>query len=105
MSGVGEFVRVISAGEVPFGEGRTVEAAGRRIAVFNTKDGWFALDDLCPHAGGSLGEGHVAAGCVACPLHFWEFDLRTGEYTDDPDTGVQPYEVKVEGGEVLGRVG
>lgn len=71
-------VRVCDVGDVPLGEGRAVTVDGRRIAVFNTTTGWYALDDACPHRGGPLADGLVADRCVTCPLHERRFDLETG---------------------------
>jgi nitrite reductase (NADH) small subunit len=71
--------RIGRADDVPLLEGRSVIAAGRRIAVFRTEDGWRAVDGTCPHEGGPLADGIVADRCVTCPLHGWRFDLDSGE--------------------------
>jgi nitrite reductase/ring-hydroxylating ferredoxin subunit len=57
--------------------------AGRRLAVGRTARGFFALDDRCPHAGGSLGEGLVDGESVVCPIHGYAYDVSTGEGLDD----------------------
>lgn len=59
------------------------EIAGRRLAVGRTARGYFALDDRCPHAGGSLGEGDVDGERVLCPIHGYAYDVVTGEGLDD----------------------
>lgn len=59
-------------------EGRAFVVEGRRIAVFRTADGVFAVDDLCTHGDGSLSDGYVEDGEIECPLHAGRFDLRTG---------------------------
>jgi NAD(P)H-dependent nitrite reductase small subunit len=94
------FTPIMRESEVPQGEGRLVVLGVKRLAVFNTEQGFFACDDECPHAGGSLSDGPVANCSVVCPLHFWEFDLRSGEYADDPTTVIQTYETKVIDGRV-----
>lgn len=66
------------AEDVPLLEGRSVAVGDRRIAVFNTAQGFHALDAVCPHRGGPLADGLVADSCVTCPLHGWRFDLRSG---------------------------
>ena len=38
-----------------------------------------AIEDSCSHAGASLATGHRHGFIVACPLHAYRFDLRTGE--------------------------
>lgn len=60
-----------------------VTLAGRRVAVGRSERGYFAVDDDCPHAGGSLAEGHLEKGCVICPIHGYAYDLVTGEGLDD----------------------
>lgn len=38
-----------------------------------------AIEDACNHAGASLTEGwREGDDCVACPMHGYVFDLRTG---------------------------
>ena len=68
--------------DVPMLEGRSVELDGRRIAVFRTPDGFRAIDNACPHAGGPLADGIVADRCVTCPLHGLRFDLDSGVSVD-----------------------
>src|SRR5450432_623146 len=66
--------------QIPAGEGRNFEVAGRRVTVFHTRDGRaFATQPDCPHRGGPLADGLVGDGTVVCPLHEWRFDLVTGE--------------------------
>jgi nitrite reductase (NADH) small subunit len=55
----------------------------RRLVVGRTARGFFALDDACPHAGGSLSEGMLDAGAVVCPIHGYAYDVTTGEGLDD----------------------
>lgn len=57
--------------------------AGRLLAVGRTASGYFALDGICPHAGGSLGEGDVEKECVICPVHGFAYDVRSGLGLDD----------------------
>lgn len=64
--------------DIPFGEGRRVIVEGRRIGIFNTPSGFFAIDNDCPHEGGPLSDGIVADACVTCPLHGRRVDLATG---------------------------
>ncbi len=96
-----EFVRVASVAEVPPGMVRQVEVRGRRIALANVNGEFFALDDTCPHRGGPLGMGFLEGMRLECPLHAWQFDLRTGEFAGDPAVRVPTYQVRIEGGDVL----
>jgi nitrite reductase (NADH) small subunit len=60
------------------------------IAVFRAADdSVFALIDRCPHRAGPLSEGIVQGCAVACPLHGWVIDLRSGR-AEEPDEGHVP---------------
>jgi nitrite reductase (NADH) small subunit len=86
-----------SVDDVPLGEGRALTLDGRRIALFHTVAGWFAIDDTCPHARGPLSDG-IAADCsVICPLHERRFDLATGEPLGHSGPSVEVYAVEVHG--------
>ena len=64
--------------DVPLGEGRAITLDGRRIAIFRSAAGWFALDAACPHRGGPLADGIVCDNAVICPLHDRRYDLASG---------------------------
>jgi nitrite reductase (NADH) small subunit len=94
------FVRVMPVRELPPGACASVELAGRCVALFNVEGRVHALEGHCPHAGGPLGEGFLSGRHVTCPLHGWEFDVTTGEFTDDAGIRLRLYDVKVEDGDV-----
>ncbi len=57
-------IRVATTGDVPTGEGRVVDAAGKSIALFNVEGAFYATDNLCPHRGGPLGDGDLEGTVV-----------------------------------------
>jgi NAD(P)H-dependent nitrite reductase small subunit len=73
-----------ASGEVAEGTSRLCELGGLKIALFHTNEGFFALDDHCPHRSGPLSEGPVEEGAVSCPWHQWVFDLRDGTCRNIP---------------------
>lgn len=77
----------------PVGQGVCLEVDGRRIAVFNTTGQYYAVDDTCPHAGGSFSQGSMAGSKVTCPLHGATVDVRTGTCTPPAPGDVQSYDV------------
>lgn len=94
-----EAIALCLEADVPFGEGRSVAMINRRIGVFNTAAGFFAIDNDCPHQGGPLSDGILADACVTCPLHGRRIDLRTGTVKDQSET-VRTYELEVKDGTV-----
>lgn len=101
----GDLVKLCDASEIPPGEGMTVHAGDRDVAVFNVGGEFYALDDECSHEGGPLGQGMVFGGTVSCPWHFAEFDIRTGESLDDiAPCAVETYPVEVRDGEILAEL-
>lgn len=94
-----EAIAICLEADVPFGEGRSVALLNRRVGVFNTAAGFFAIDNDCPHQGGPLSDGILADACVTCPLHGWRIDLRDGTVKDQTET-VQTYPLEVRDGTV-----
>src|SRR5215208_6640675 len=109
---------VAALGEIPPGGRKLVEVKGRAIVIFNLNGEYFALNNRCPHKGGSLCQGHLTGlvesfepgeyrysrrgEIIRCPWHGWEFDIRTGRSQCDPETvRVRNYAVSVEPGERL----
>jgi len=81
-----EFHRVIAAAELPEGRMRPVDIGERHILLCHTKDGWYALDDVCTHAFARMHEGRLRGHRLLCPLHGASFDCRTGSVLAAPAT-------------------
>jgi nitrite reductase [NAD(P)H] small subunit len=93
-------IRACHVEDVPPGEGRALTIDGRKIAVFRAETGWYALDHVCPHAGGPLADGILADCRVICPLHERAYDLATGAALGG-GAGVECHSVEVRDGEVF----
>lgn len=72
------FIKVIETDQLKPGEVMVVTVSGRDICLANCGGEFYALDNKCPHRGGQLGDGQLAGTDVICPLHGWDFDVRTG---------------------------
>ena len=104
-----EFITVASVGELAEGEGKTVTAGERLVALFLHNGRYLAIDDICPHQGASLGAGCLDdpssdAPTVVCPWHAWRFRLDDGKWADNPRLGVDVFETRVVGDEVQVRL-
>ncbi len=87
---MGQFIKVAETNDVLPGTAKAVEAEGRRIALFNRGGGYYAIDDVCTHRGGTLSEGEVNGTVVTCPLHGATFDITTGNVLGLPAISLIP---------------
>ena len=98
-------IKVCKTNELPSGQSKCIQASGKEIAVFNVNGKYYAIDNVCLHAGGPLNEGFLdIENCkVTCSWHGWGFDLATGKCMTHPrqDVFTGTYPVKIEGDEVL----
>ena len=97
---MGEFKTVCQLSDLVEGEGKTVDAQGKLIAVFRCGGQVQAIDDVCPHMGASLSGGYVENGIVTCPWHAWRFRLADGAWADNPRLKIGCYPVRIEGNDV-----
>jgi glutamate synthase domain-containing protein 2/nitrite reductase/ring-hydroxylating ferredoxin subunit len=81
--------------EIPDGRGRPVMLKGTDVAVIRDGDRVFAVGGTCPHRGGPIADGIVVNGKAVCPLHLWDFDLRTGISPFNPADRIPTYGARV----------
>ena len=93
-----QFVKVAELSEIPPGGGKLVVGPfDKPMALFNVDGQLFAINHVCPHRGGPLGEGRLTGPVVACPWHGWTFDVRTGQPDHPGGHSIATYQVRVEG--------
>ncbi len=95
------FVPVAKTTDVRPGSGKIVVVQGYPVALFNVGGRFYAVSNACLHRGGPVGEGELDGTVVTCPLHGWEYDVRTGTNTINPAARLRTYEVRVEGDDVF----
>jgi 3-phenylpropionate/trans-cinnamate dioxygenase ferredoxin subunit len=95
------FVRVARAADVPTGGMLEVIVGGSSILLCRTRDGWFAVDNVCTHAYAKLSEGRLRKTRLICPLHGGSFDCRTGAALGAPAAApLGTYAVRLTGEDV-----
>ena len=94
--------RIAAKADLP-GEDEAKEfTVGEKIVcVANVEGRLCALDNVCVHRGGPLGQGVIADGTLICPWHGWMYNPQTGEAAQNPSMKVAVYSIKVEGDDVL----
>jgi nitrite reductase (NADH) small subunit len=95
------FIRVAAQSELPpVNQAKEFLCGDKTICIANVNGEFAAMDNVCLHLGGPLGEGVVEGGKVICPWHGWAYDPTTGE-ANRSGQKVAVYPVKVENGDVL----
>ncbi|MFY9716365.1 MAG: Rieske 2Fe-2S domain-containing protein [Thermoplasmata archaeon] len=83
---------------LPEGSPREVLLGSRSVLLVRVEGAVYAIDGVCPHLGGALGEGRLDGCRLTCPLHEATFDVTTGAVVTDPfglvppEGGVAPVE-------------
>ena len=74
--------KIAEKNTISYNSGSEFDIDGKKIAIFN-QDGYHALDSVCVHQDGSIApEGKIEGDIVECPLHFWHYNIKTGELLD-----------------------
>jgi Ferredoxin subunits of nitrite reductase and ring-hydroxylating dioxygenases len=97
------FAAGLRASQVAPGTVVTVIVQGVPLCVGQTEDGrWGAIDDVCTHDGGDLGDGELDGNAVECPRHGGRFDLFSGRVLAFPPVvPVKAYPVHLDGDDVV----
>ncbi len=96
------FIKLTTESELPaVDSAREFPCGAKTICVANVNGAISAMDNVCLHRGGPLGQGMIEKGKVVCPWHGWQWDPTTGEAAHNAGAKVEVYPVKIEGGDVL----
>lgn len=94
-------VRLARESELPSAnEAKEFPCGDKVICVANVNGEFSAMDNVCLHRGGPLGQGVVEKGKVVCPWHGWVWDPKTGQAAHNPAARIAVYPMKIENGEV-----
>ena len=73
--------------------------------ISNIEGKFYAVNNICTHAGGDLSKGKLEGKIITCPNHHAKFDVTTGKCVSGTKIGFirlkandEPvYELKIEG--------
>ncbi|MDQ2082821.1 non-heme iron oxygenase ferredoxin subunit [Xanthobacteraceae bacterium Astr-EGSB] len=92
------WTKVAERADIERGSPLAVEVAGEEIALYWLDGEPFATSNICSHAFARLSEGFLDGGCIECPIHQAQFDIRTGAAVAGPaDTPIRTYPCRVTG--------
>ena len=82
--------------DIRLNRSRKVEIGSLEICLSRTADGYFAVQDACPHLGESLSKGTCNfLNEVVCPWHSYRFSLITGDETTSHGLHLKTYPVQL----------
>lgn len=106
-----------SAEELQEGERRLLEVDGVEIGLIRAEGTCYAFRNSCPHQGVPMLYGSVVGTMlpsepqeyvyglhneiIRCPLHGWEFNLKTGKALFSPQVSIKMYDAKEEDNEIV----
>jgi nitrite reductase/ring-hydroxylating ferredoxin subunit len=100
-----DWVRVAAKGDVAEGACLGVRVGEKEVALYQMDGEFYATDNVCSHEYALLTEGWMENGCIECPLHAAQFDIKTGKALSAPaDEDIAVYPVKIEGEDILVRI-
>lgn len=99
------FVTIARADQVPDGTLRVFRAGETRVAVCKLEGKFYAIEDVCTHDEGPLGEGALKGEEVECPRHGARFNVKSGAAMSMPAVvPVRVFEVRVDGGNLQVKI-
>jgi nitrite reductase (NADH) small subunit len=68
------FIRLTTQSELPAADtAKDFPCGDKTICIANVNGAHSAMDNVCLHQGGPLGEGTIENGKVVCPWHGWAY--------------------------------
>ncbi len=102
-------VKIANTTDILVGQKIKVTIEGKDYMLTNLNGTYYAMDNTCPHMGGSLSDGRIEGTAIVCPRHGAAYDILTGEVVKDAKIlfitskvhSVTTYPVKVEATELF----
>ena len=99
VTALGDWEAVCRADAIEEGRAKVARlSTGDRVAVFRHEGKLSAISNACAHQNGPLGEGRIIDGCVTCPWHGFQYDVRNGRSPAPFTEKVPTYRLRVRDG-------
>ncbi len=91
------YTEVCDVSEIEESRAKMICAGGERIAIFKYDGKLSAVNNVCRHQNGPLGEGKIVDGCITCPWHGYQYLPHNGQSPPPFKEKVETYNVKLIG--------
>ncbi|MEO9484889.1 MAG: Rieske 2Fe-2S domain-containing protein [Ekhidna sp.] len=96
-----EFIPVCKVDEIQEDRAKIFTVSGERVAIFKYDGKISAINNVCRHQGGPLGEGKIIDGCITCPWHGYQYLPANGQSPPPFTEKVETYRLKLEEDQIL----
>ena len=89
--------------EVMPGQMKKVLVDENEVVVINIDGNYYAINDTCSHAGGSLSEGKLDGSTITCDWHGAQFGCKNGKLVKFPVqiNDLKSYKVVIESDDIF----
>ncbi len=94
------FYEVCLISDIPESCAKTIFLEGENIAIFKYDGRLSAVNNVCKHQMGPLGEGRIVDGCITCPWHGYQYKPEDGKAPPPFTEKLKTYQLKVLDGKV-----
>jgi methionine sulfoxide reductase heme-binding subunit len=94
------YVKVCEVSDIEENRAKMFCLDTERIAIFKTEGKLFAVNNVCKHQNGPLGEGKIVDGCITCPWHGYQYLPKNGQSPPPFKERVSTYDIKLAGTDV-----
>jgi nitrite reductase/ring-hydroxylating ferredoxin subunit len=98
-----EKIFVSKTEDVLSGQMKKISIDGNEIVILNINGSYFAIDDTCTHAGGSLSEGKLDGSTIICDWHGAQFECKNGKLLKFPAkiNDLKSYKIVIESDKIF----
>jgi len=95
------FVKVCTLDDLWEGDMEAFDVDGHQILLVHLPGGEVRATQVeCPHQQGDLTEGGLDGTTLTCPVHLWEFDVKTCQGINPKHATIASYPVKLDGDDI-----
>ncbi len=98
------FIPVLQEKELKEGTMKLIRVQGYPVLLIKQLGQIFAIDNRCPHMACGFSGGTLEREVIICPCHDWRFNLKTGEYEEDPSMKLTNYQWKIKSGKICLKI-
>lgn len=91
------FLPVCELDDIAENRAKVVLIGQENIAIFKYDGKLSAINNVCKHQNGPLGEGKIVDGCITCPWHGYQYLPENGQSPPPFTEKVATYDVKLVG--------